>query len=284
MTKDSRKPADPSRDVPVYDSARLGTPFFSEAKALWEYRHLVRELISRDVKVRYKRSVLGVVWTMLNPLLNMVALTVVFSVILRQGIEHFPVYFLGGMLFWNFFAQATGHAASLSVDAAETTRRIYVPRSVFVVAAVGVGLVNLILSIVPLLLIVAVTGHPFHATWLFLPVAVLLGAMFCTGVGLVVFTLASRFVDVRETYMTLLTPWFFLTPIVYEPSLVPEQYRWLVRWNPMTYLVEVFRAPIYNGWLPGHNTLAFAVVAAIASLVLGWAFYASRIEEYGRGA
>ncbi len=221
---------------------------------------------------------------MLNPLLNMVALTVVFSVILRQGIEHFPVYFLGGMLFWNFFAQATGHAASLSVDAAETTRRIYVPRSVFVVAAVGVGLVNLILSIVPLLLIVAVTGHPFHATWLFLPVAVLLGAMFCTGVGLVIFTLASRFVDVRETYMTLLTPWFFLTPIVYEPSLVPEQYRWLVRWNPMTYLVEVFRAPIYNGWLPGHNTLAFAVVAAIASLVLGWAFYASRIEEYGRGA
>ncbi len=284
MTKDSRKPADPSRDVPVYDSSRLGTPFFSEAKALWEYRHLVRELISRDVTVRYKRSVLGVVWTMLNPLLNMVALTVVFSVILRQGIEHFPVYFLGGMLFWNFFAQATGHAASLSVDAAETTRRIYVPRSVFVVAAVGVGLVNLILSIVPLLLIVAVTGHPFHATWLFLPVAVLLGAMFCTGVGLVIFTLASRFVDVRETYMTLLTPWFFLTPIVYEPSLVPEQYRWLVRWNPMTYLVEVFRAPIYNGWLPGHNTLAFAVVAAIASLVLGWAFYASRIEEYGRGA
>ena len=221
---------------------------------------------------------------MLNPLLNMVALTVVFSVILRQGIEHFPVYFLGGMLFWNFFAQSTGHAAALSVDAAETTRRVYVPRSVFVVAAVGVGLVNLVLSIVPLLLIVAVTRHPLHATWLFLPVAVLLGAMFSTGVGLVIFTLASRFVDVRETYITLLTPWLFLTPIVYEPSLVPEHYRWLVRWNPMTYLVEVFRAPIYNGWLPGRNTLAFAIVAAVAALGFGWAFYASRIEEYGRGA
>ena len=193
MTKDSRAPTDPSRDVPVYDSARLGAPFFSEPKALWEYRHLVRELISRDVTVRYKRSVLGVAWTMLNPLLNMVALTVVFSVILRQGIEHFPVYFLGGMLFWNFFAQSTGHAAALSVDAAETTRRIYVPRSVFVVAAVGVGLVNLVLSIVPLLLIVAVTRHPFHVTWLFLPVAVLLGAMFCTGVGILVFNLTMTF-------------------------------------------------------------------------------------------
>jgi len=280
----ARNPEAPSGDVPVYDSARLGTPFFSEAKALWEYRQLVRELVSRDVTVRYKRSVLGVAWTMLNPLLNMVALTVVFSVILRQGIEHFPVYFLGGMLFWNFFAQSTGHAASLSVDAADTTRRVYVPRSVFVVAAVGVGLVNLAFSLVPLILIVVVMRHPIHATWLFLPVAVLLGAMFCTGVGLVVFTLASRFVDVRETYMTLLTPWLFLTPIVYEPSLVPASYRWIVRWNPMTYLVEVFRAPIYNGWLPGRHTLAFAVVAAVASLVLGWAFYASRIEEYGRGA
>jgi ABC-type polysaccharide/polyol phosphate export permease len=282
--KDLRAPTDPSGDVPVYDSGRAEIPFFSEARALWEYRHLVRELISRDVKVRYKRSALGVAWTMLNPLLNMVALTVVFSVILRQGIEHFPVYFLGGMLFWNFFAQSTGHAASLSVDAAETTRRVYVPRSVFVVAAVGVGLVNLAFSIVPLLLIVAVTRHPLHATWFFLPVAVLLGAMFSTGVGLVIFTLASRFVDVRETYITLLTPWLFLTPIVYEPSLVPEHYRWLVRWNPMTYLVEVFRAPIYNGWLPGRNTLAFAIVAAVAALGFGWAFYASRIEEYGRGA
>jgi ABC-type polysaccharide/polyol phosphate export permease len=284
MTRSPSASTDPSGDVPVYDSARTGTPFFSEARALWEYRHLVRELIARDVKVRYKRSVLGVAWTMLNPLLNMVALSVVFSVILRQGIEHFPVYFLGGMLFWNFFAQSTGHAASLSVDAAETTRRVYVPRSVFVVAAVGVGLVNLAFSLIPLVLIVAVMRHPFHATWLFLPVAVLLGAMFSTGVGLVIFTLASRFVDVRETYITLLTPWLFLTPIVYEPSLVPESYRWIVRWNPMTYLVEVFRAPIYNGWLPGRNTLAFAVVAAVASLALGWAFYASRIEEYGRGA
>jgi len=91
MTIEPRAPSSRSGDLPVYDSARSGVPFFSEARALWEYRHLVRELIARDVTVRYKRSVLGVVWTMLNPLLNMVALTVVFSVILRQGIEHFPV-------------------------------------------------------------------------------------------------------------------------------------------------------------------------------------------------
>ncbi len=279
------RPTDVRRaDGPVYDSARIEIPIVSEAIALWEYRHLVRELVARDVKVRYKRSALGVAWTMLNPLLNMAALTVVFSVILRQGIERFPVYFLSGVLFWNFFAQSTGHAAALSLDAAETTRRIYVPRSVFVVSAVGVGLVNLLFSLVPLVLIVVLTGHPFYATWAFLPVAVLLGAMFCTGVGLVLFTLASRFADVRETYMTLLTPWLFLTPIVYTPSLVPEGYRWIVRWNPMTYLVEVFRAPIYDGWLPGWKTLSFAVVVAVACLGLGWAFYASRIEEYGRGA
>lgn len=268
-------------EEPVYDSSRKTVPFFSEALALWDFRHLVAELVSRDIKVRYKRSVLGVAWTMLSPLLNMLALTVVFSVILKQGIKNFPVYYLTGAIFWSFFAQATSHAASLTVECMEITRRVFVPRSVFVVSAIGVGAVNFALSLVPLLLIIAVTGYPIHLSWLFLPVAMLIGAAFTTGVGLILFTLASRFVDVRETYMVLLSPWFFITPIVYTPSIVPSKYQFLVRYNPMTYLVEIFRAPLYNGWLPGSNTFAFSVFAALGSLVLGWAFYAAKNDEYG---
>ncbi|MEO6326412.1 MAG: ABC transporter permease [Thermoanaerobaculia bacterium] len=265
----------------VYDSSRKTIPFFSEAWALWDFRHLVAELVSRDIKVRYKRSVLGVAWTMLSPLLNMLALTVVFSVILKQGIKNFPVYYLTGAIFWNFFAQATSHAASLTVECTEITRRVFVPRSVFVISAIGVGTVNFAFSLVPLLLIIAVTGYPIHLSWLFLPVAMLIGASFTTGVGLILFTLASRFVDVRETYMVLLSPWFFITPIVYAPSIVPAHFQFLVRYNPMTYLVEIFRAPLYNGWLPGSKTFAFSLLAAVCSLILGWAFYAAKNDEYG---
>ncbi len=197
----------------------------------------------RDIKVRYKRSILGIVWSMLSPLLSMAALTIAFSALLKQQIANYPAYFLAGSVFWTFFAQATSHAASLTTDASEIARRVYVPRSVFVAAAVGVALVNLLYTLVPLLLIIAATGHPIHATWFFLPVSIVTGILFTAGVGLVVFTMASRFVDVKETYLVVLSTWFFLTPIVYTPAVLAPKYRLFVRLNPMTYLVEMFRAP-----------------------------------------
>jgi ABC-2 type transport system permease protein len=268
-------------DSPVYDSDRRGLLFVEEAKALWRYRHLVRELVARDIKVRYKRSILGVAWSMLSPLLSMVALTIAFSALLKQQISNYPAYFLAGSVFWTFFSQATSHAASLTADASEISRRVYVPRSVFVAAAVGGALVNLLYTLVPLLLIIAATGHPIHATWLFLPVSIVTGILFTAGVGLVIFTLASRFVDVKETYAVLLGTWFFLTPIVYTPATLAPKYRFIVRLNPMTYLVEMFRAPIYDGWLPGRNTLLFSLLAGVSALALGWLFYAAKIEDYG---
>jgi ABC-type polysaccharide/polyol phosphate export permease len=266
----------------IYDSARHGLKWLEEARALWTYRHLVRELVVRDIKVRYKRSALGVAWTMLSPLLNMLALTFVFSLVLRMDIRNYPVYFLTGSVFWTFFAQSTGHAASQTVDALEVSKRIYVPRSVFVVAAVGVGLVNLVLSFVPLGAIILFSGFPVHASWLFLPVSLVLGAFFTAGVGLIVFTLACRFVDVKETYLVLVGAWFFVTPIIYTPALVPAKYRFIIRLNPMTYLVEIFRAPLYHGWLPGWKTITFAVAVSLASLAVGWLVYSARIEEYAR--
>ncbi len=268
----------------VYDSGARRLRWVEEAVELWRYRHLVAELVARDIKVRYKRSVLGVAWTMLSPLLNMLAMTWVFSLVMRMDVKNFPVYFLTGSIFWAFFAGATSHAASLTIDAMEITKRVYIPRSVFVVSAVGVALVNLVLSLVPLFLIVVATGFPVHASWLFVPVSILIGALFTTGVGLIVFTMASRFVDVKETYLVMVQAWFFVTPIVYTQSMVPERYRFIVRYNPMTYLVEVFRAPLYDGWLPGPKTLAFAALAAVSALVVGWLFYSSRIEEYGCGS
>lgn len=264
----------------VYDSEVRSWRPMAEARELWRYRHLVRELVSRDLKVRYKRSVLGIGWTLLGPLLQMAALTIVLSALMRFEVANYPVYFLSGLLFWTFFSQATGHTANLTTDALELSRRVHLPRSAFVAAAIGVALVNLLLSLVPLALIALATGRAPGPTWLFLPVSIVIGAAFTAGVGLVVFTLACRFVDVRETYLVLLQPWFFLTPIMYPHEIVPDRFRAFVRFNPMTHLVEVFRAPLYDGWLPGWKTLLFSAVAAVASLAVGWWFYASRIDDY----
>lgn len=268
----------------LYDSANRGSALAREARDLWAFRHLVVELVLRDIKVRYKRSSLGVAWTMLSPLLHMAALTFAFSTLLRNQIANFPVYLLSGMIFWNFFAQATIHAATLTYDALEITRRTYVPRSVFVLSAVGGALVNLVFALLPLLVIVVLTGHPLHAAWLFLPIPVVLCAAFTAGAGFFVFTLACRFSDVKETWGVLVQMGFFLTPIIYTPEILPERFRRFLEWNPMTHLLEVFRAPIYDGSLPGLLVIGKAALAAAAILAVGWAFYAANIDDFAAAA
>jgi ABC-type polysaccharide/polyol phosphate export permease len=268
-----------SAAVPVYDSARRRPRWIEEAGHLWRYRSLVHELVVRDIKVRYKRSILGMLWTMLAPLLNMIALTLVFSAMLKTTISNYPVYFMAGQIFWAFFAQTTGTAASQTQASNDLARRMFVPRSVFVAAAVGGGLVNLLLSLLPLLLIILVTGFPLHATWAFLPVSIVILALFTAGVAFLLFTLTSRFTDVREMYGVIVQTWFFLTPIVYEPSIVPFRYRVWLSLNPMYHLIQVFRKPIYEGVLPSPELLVVSVVFSVAVLVTGWVYFCHRTDK-----
>jgi ABC-type polysaccharide/polyol phosphate export permease len=263
----------------VYDSARRPPRWIEEAVQLWKYRGLVHELVIRDIKVRYKRSILGMVWTMLAPLLNMIALTLVFSAILKTAIQNYPVYFMAGSIFWTYFAQTTSSAASQTMASNELAKRMFIPRSVFIASAVGGGLVNLGLSIIPLILILIVTGFPLHATWAFLPVSVFITTLFTAGVSLILFTLSSRFADIREMYLVLVQTWFFLTPIVYHPSIVPFRYRLALWLNPMYYLVQVFRKPIYDGVLPSAALLLGSLGLSVAVLITGWIFFCHRSDN-----
>ncbi len=263
----------------VYDSARRAPRWIEEAVQLWKYRGLVHELVIRDIKVRYKRSVLGILWTMLAPLLNMVALTLVFSAILRTAVQNYPVYFMTGSIFWAFFAQTTMTASLQTVSSNELAKRMFIPRSVFIASAVGGGLINLLLSLVPLLLILVATGFPFHATWAFLPISIFIVTLFTAGVSLLLFTVTSRFADVREMYTVIVQTWFFLTPIVYEPSIVPFRYRVLLSLNPMYHLIQVFRKPIYDGVIPSPALLAGSFALSVLVLVTGWVYFSHRSDQ-----
>jgi len=266
--------------LPLYDSAAPRSWALEEARALWKYRGLVHELVVRDIKVRYKRSVLGIAWTMLAPLLNMVALTLVFSTILKQQIANYPVFFMTGAIFWAFFSQTTSTAACQTQDSNEFAKRIYIPRSVFVASAIGVGLVNPALSIVPLLIILMVTHFPIYTTWFFLPVAVAIETLFAAGVGLWLFTFASRFSDVREMYVVIVQTWFFLTPIVYHPAIVPPKFRFALWLNPVYYLVQTFRKPVYDGVLPSVALVAVSSALSLVVFVSGWIYFAKRAERF----
>ena len=271
--------AHPER-VSVYDSAVRRWPALEEARNLWRYRGLVHELVVRDIKVRYKRSILGIAWTMLAPLLNLVALTLVFSTLLKQQIENYPVFFMTGAIFWAYFAQSTVSAASQSQDSNEIAKRIFIPKSVFVAAAIGGGLVNLALSIVPLLAILIVTGFPIYTTWAFLPVAVAIETLFAAGIGLWLFALASRFSDVREMYQVLVQTWFFLTPIVYHPAIVPPKFRFALWLNPLYYLVQTFRRPVYDGVLPSAGLVGISTAVSLVVFLSGWIYFANRADRF----
>jgi ABC-type polysaccharide/polyol phosphate export permease len=262
-----------------YDSASRRSPMTAEVRELFRYADLLKMLVSRITRTRYKRSALGVVWTLLNPLMSMAVLTFAFSAVFRME-ARYPVYLLAGLVSWNFFAQTTLYSMGALVAGGSLIKRVYVPCTIFGVASVANGLLNLGLSMLPLVGIMLVLRQPFHATWWFLPVAVLLLAMFCLGVTLLVSTLAVFFADVSDMFALLLQLWFFLTPIMYPLEILPDRYEPWMALNPMYHLVELFRAPIVSGRLPGGDHVLAAAVSAVTALLLGWWTITRKANEF----
>lgn len=264
----------------VYDSTKRLPPMLEELFELFRYRDLIFQLVRRDIVTRYKRSILGVVWTMLSPLGMMLVLLLAFST-LFGGNRATAVYLLSGLIVWTFFAQSTTAAMSQFAHGGTLLQRIYVPRATFAISAIGTGLVNLVLSFIPLGLVMVVSGAPFPPTLLFLPVSVLLFLLFTLGIALLVSTLAVYFPDVAEMYQIALLAWMYLTPIIYPEEIVPEAYRWwMFNLNPMYHLVSLFRLPLYDGILPSLPRLATATAMALVVFLIGWVVFTRRADEF----
>ena len=239
-------------------------------RRLLPYRDLLTTLVSRELTVRYKRSTIGLVWTMLQPLLTMLVLHLVFSSIFRFQLYNYPVYVLAGLLFWNFFSQSiVSSMNSLRANAA-LLKKLPVPHAVFPVATIAAGVINLLLALLPLLGLLVVTGHPLTPALLFLPVAIAIATLFTLGAGLLLSPLAVFFYDVVEVVGVLMTLALYLTPVIYPMSILPDRFRWLVRYNPLRSILEIFRDPIYYGKIPPLSHLSVALAVALAVLVVGY--------------
>ena len=263
-----------------YDSARHSLTIAAEFREILRYRDFLRVLVAKTIKSRYKRSVLGVAWTLLNPLINMAVMAIAFTAMFRTSVPNYPVYVLIGLTVWNFFAQTTSYAMGQFLWGGWLMKRVYVPPSVFAVAAIGNGLVNVAFSVVPLVLIMVFTRHTLHATWWFFPVAFLVLSVFVLGVSLFMSALAVFFADVVDMYQLLVQAWFFLTPIIYPQEMFPREYAWILEINPMHHFVEMVRAPLYFGHLPDARTFALAVSWALAALALGAWTFTRKADEF----
>jgi len=267
-------------DSPVYDSTALRVPFIHEVSELVRYRFLLWNLVSRDLKVRYKRSVLGFLWAMVNPLLTMGVLMVVFVRLFRLEVEHYPIYILSGLLLWNLFARGTSLAMHSVLDNSGIRKKIYVPASVFAAAAIGSALVNLMFAIVPLLLLALLTGVRPHLSWLFLTVPILQTTLFAFGIGLIVAALAVFFADILDIYEVLLNAYFYLTPIIYPVSILPEPLAKVEQLNPLFHFIDAFRGALLDGQLLAIDRLLIATLAAVVVMVAGWSLFTRLSDQF----
>jgi ABC-2 type transport system permease protein len=264
----------------TYDSQKRKSPALEELLDIVQYKDLIFQLVRRDIVARYKRSVLGIAWTMLQPLGMMLILTIVFSHLFGR-VEGYAAYLLSGLIAWTFFAQTTTSAIFQSVWGGALMRRIYIPHTAFSVASIGTGVVNLILSLVPLLLILLILRRPITWAILFLPIALLSLTAFALGVGLLLSSLAVRFPDISEMYQIIIQAWMYLTPIMYPSDILPSSYRaWLLYFNPMYYQILMFRVPIYDGVLPSLPLVVIGVGVAILTLAIGWIYFSYQADKF----
>jgi len=264
----------------TYDSLKRKSPAIEELLDTIKYRDLIYQLIRRDVITRYKRSVLGVLWTMLQPLGMMFVMAIVFSTLFHQ-VEGYIAYLMSGLIAWTFFAQSTNAAIFQIVWGGALIRKIYIPMTSFCISSIGTGLINLMFSIVPLLFIMLVIRRPITWAFLFLPVPALLLTAFALGVSLILSTLTVYFPDVREMYQILIQAWMYLTPIMYPTDILPKAYRfWILHLNPMYYLISMFRAPIYDGVLPSVDILIPGVLISLVTLIVGWVYFSNKADSF----
>ncbi|MBQ5445666.1 MAG: ABC transporter permease [Lachnospiraceae bacterium] len=222
-----------------------------------KYLPLLKELVSRDVKIKYRRSFLGMMWTVLNPLGMMVVMTIVFSTFFKQAIPHFPVYLMCGQLIFNFFSEASNMGMSSIIGNAGLIKKVYVPKYFFPISRVLSSFVNLVTSFIALLIVIIVTRTPVHLTMLLVIFPVIYVLLFSMGVGLILSAIVVSFRDMIHLYGVLLTAWMYLTPIFYPTSMlegantrVARLALFIVTHNPLTLFVDMMRDVILYNNIP----------------------------------
>ena len=249
----------------------------SQLQTLSRFRHLLHLMVKRDFVTRYRRSVLGVLWSLLNPLATMTVLSMVFSLLFGVQIPFFAVYVLSGLVLFNFFGEATSGAMGSIMGNASIIKKVYVPKYIFPVSKVVSSLVNLVFAFIAFLIVVWATGAPFHWTLILFPIPVLYTFMFSLGVGMLLSAMAVFFRDMTHLWGIVTHLLFFLTPLMYHVEILPERVFQLIHLNPMFHYVTFFRSLALDGVIPGLWTNMICLGFALLALCLG--LYATMAKQ-----
>lgn len=251
-------------------------------REVFGYRELIWNLVLRDLKARYKSSVLGYLWSLVNPLLMMGVFTVLFKYLLKSPIPNFPVFIIVGLLPWNFCTTAVSGAVVSITGQSALIKKVYFPREAIPIALVIANLINFLLALPAMIAIMLVLNAHLQPVALLFPAIVLIQTIFLLGLALFLSSLNVFFRDTQVIMDVLLLAWFFLTPVFYRLGDVVPQYARLVRWlNPMASLIDFYRDIFYLGGMPGLDALVRTLVTALLVLLVGYLFFLRLSPRFG---
>lgn len=245
-----------------------------------KYSYLLENLVSRDFKVKYRRSFLGVLWSMLNPILMMLVLNAVFSRIFRYDIENFPLYLISGQLLFGFFQSATNEANYSVIGASSLMKKVYIPKYLFPLEKMLFEFVNFILSLSALVVMMIIFQVPFKANMLLGIVPLLMLLMFTIGVGMILATYCVFFRDLKHLYSVILTAWMYLTPIFYPIDLLDGFVHKIIMINPMTWYILYFRTTVLYGELPTAEMNYVCLGYAVVMFILGFLVFKKHQDKF----
>ena len=244
-------------------------PLVAVCMLFTRYGFLIRQLVSRDFKTKYKRSALGMAWSFLNPLLTMSVQYVVFSTLFQSDIPNYPVYLLSGIVFFNFFSEAVSMGMTSITGNASLIKKVYMPKYIYPVSRILSSLVNFALAIIPLLLVMLITGTAFTPALLLLIFDMLCLLGFVTGMSLLLTTAMTFFQDTQFLWGVVSMMWMYLTPLFYPESIIPAQFLTVYHMNPMYQYITFARICIIDGVSPEPMAYLWCILSSVVVLGLG---------------
>jgi len=245
----------------------------------YKYRYLLKQLVLRDFKIRYKRSILGVFWSILNPTFTAIVLNIVFSTIFKNVVDNYLAYLISGLILYSYFNESTNFAMGSVVGGSSLISKVYIPKYIFPLSKILSSAINLAASFIPLLVILIFSRIIPSWRYLAIPYVIICLMIFALGLGFILSTLAVFFGDMQFLYSIALMMWMYFTPIMY-PNSVLESRIWLLILNPLYYYISFFRKIVLDGIIPSLTLFAGCALFAVFFLCVGLIIFKKNQDKF----
>ena len=244
-------------------------------KDLYNYRELLKTSVKKDIGGKYKNSFLGVLWSFINPLLQILVYALIFPLVMKNGgsYKDYTVFMVCGLIPWAYFTTVINRASFIMIENGNILKKVYFPRSILPLSLVTSETINFLVSCIIILAFIVIKGFGISKFILFFPLVLLIQYVLLLGIALIFSAVTVYMRDIQHFIGVVLQLLFYATPIVYSIDTIPENFRWILKWNPMTYIIEGYRAIFYNQTMPDLKSLGVLGIISIIILIVGYLLF-----------